>query len=147
LIVCKTNIAEDGGAFYPTEVAFAPDRGLGRMVEIPYMKRFRAWPAHFLTEKWNCVYGNGILAKHCRKLGPRRNRKGAVIMETRPSYMECPDRYEIATEVLSSAVRVLLAAGFYESEVLRLFEQVARKKERAPVWLTPLENEPMGRSP
>jgi hypothetical protein len=61
--------------------------------------------------------------------------------------MECPDRYEIATEVLSSAVRVLLAAGFYGSEVLRLFEQVARKKERAPVWLTPLEDEPTGRSP
>jgi hypothetical protein len=58
-----------------------------------------------------------------------------------------PDRYEIATEVLSSAVRILLAAGFYESEVLRLFEQVARKKERAPVWLTPLEDEPIGGRP
>jgi hypothetical protein len=62
----------------------------------------------------------------------------------RPPYMEHPDKYEIATEVLSSAIRVLLAAGFYESEILRLFEQVGRKKERAPVWLTPLEDEPIG---
>jgi hypothetical protein len=29
LIVCKTNIAGDAGVFYPTEVAFAPDRGPG----------------------------------------------------------------------------------------------------------------------
>ncbi len=64
-------------------------------------------------------------------------------MRMRPPYMEQPDKYEIATEVLSSAIRVLLAAGFYETEIIRLFEQVARKKERAPVWLTPLEDEPI----
>ena len=29
LIVCKTNIAGDAGIFYPTEVAFRPDRGRG----------------------------------------------------------------------------------------------------------------------
>jgi hypothetical protein len=50
-----------------------------------------------------------------------------------------PDKYEIATEVLSSAIRVLQAAGFYEEEILKLFDQVAKKKERLPVWLEPLE--------
>lgn len=61
-------------------------------------------------------------------------------MKNRPSYMQNPDKYEIATEVLSSAIRVLQAAGFYESEILQLFEQVSRKSERYPVWLRPLSN-------
>jgi hypothetical protein len=74
----------------------------------------------------------------------RRQTEEETPMKQRPPYMENPDKYEIATEVLSSAIRVLLAAGFYESEILRLFGQVARKKERAPVWLTPLEDEPIG---
>jgi hypothetical protein len=52
--------------------------------------------------------------------------------------MENPDKYEIAAEVLSSAIRVLQAAGFYESEVLQLFGQVANKRERAPLYLEPL---------
>ena len=38
-------------------------------------------------------------------------------MRPRPPYMENPDKYEIATEVFSSAIRVLKAAGFYESEI------------------------------
>lgn len=52
--------------------------------------------------------------------------------------MENPDKYEVATEVLSSAIRVLQASGFYESEILQLFAQVAKKPERFPVWLQPL---------
>jgi len=51
--------------------------------------------------------------------------------------MENPDKYEVATEVLSSAIRVLQASGFYESEILRLFAQVAKKPERFPIWLQP----------
>jgi DNA-binding transcriptional regulator YhcF (GntR family) len=52
--------------------------------------------------------------------------------------METPDKYEIATEVLSSAIRVLQSAGFYENEILQLFSQVANKRERAPLFLEPL---------
>jgi hypothetical protein len=52
--------------------------------------------------------------------------------------MENPDKYDIATEVLSSTIRVLQAVGFRESEILQLFAQVATKRERSPVWLTPL---------
>ena len=52
--------------------------------------------------------------------------------------MNSPDKYEIATEVLSSAVRVLQTAGFYEDEIAQLFEQVARKPKRSQVWLQPL---------
>lgn len=63
-------------------------------------------------------------------------------MKPRALYMENPDKYDIATEVLSSAIRVLQAVGFYESEILQLFDQVAKKKERFPVWLTPLPDEP-----
>jgi DNA-binding transcriptional regulator YhcF (GntR family) len=59
----------------------------------------------------------------------------------RPDYKEKPDRYEVATEVLSSAIRVLQAAGFYESEILQLFEQVSKKRERFPVWLERLPEE------
>jgi hypothetical protein len=54
--------------------------------------------------------------------------------------MENPNKYDIVTEVLSSAIRVLQAAGFHEREVLQLFAQLARKRERAPVWLEPLTN-------
>jgi hypothetical protein len=63
-------------------------------------------------------------------------------MKPRPEFMERPDKYEIATEVLSSAIRVLQSAGFYESEILQLFDQVAEKPERYPVWLQPLPDEP-----
>ena len=61
-------------------------------------------------------------------------------MRPRPSYMENPDKYEIANEVLSSAIRVLQAAGFYEDEILQLFGQVAAKRERAPLYLQPLSD-------
>ena len=63
-------------------------------------------------------------------------------MERRPEFMERPDKYGIATEVLSSAIRVLQAAGFYESEILQLFSQVANKPERFPVWLEPISERP-----
>lgn len=59
-------------------------------------------------------------------------------MKPRPDFMERPDKYDIATEVLSSAIRVLQAAGFYEGEILQLFDQVAKKPERYPVWLQPV---------
>jgi hypothetical protein len=42
-------------------------------------------------------------------------------MKPRPPFMQNPDKYDIATEVLSSAIRVLQAAGFHESEILQLF--------------------------
>jgi hypothetical protein len=45
------------------------------------------------------------------------------------------DRYDFATEVLSSAIRILRAAGFDEKEIPLLFEQVATKPPRAPLWL------------
>jgi hypothetical protein len=63
-------------------------------------------------------------------------------MKPRPKFMEHPDKYEIATEVLSSAIRVLQAAGFYEAEILQLFDQVAKKKRRLPIWLAPLRDDP-----
>ena len=59
-------------------------------------------------------------------------------MQRRPPSMENPDKLEIATEVLSSAIRILKAAGFYENEISQLFEQVAQKPERYPVWLQPI---------
>jgi hypothetical protein len=59
-------------------------------------------------------------------------------MKRRPPYMENPDKHVIATEVLSSAIRVLQAAGFHEEEILQLFDQVAKKRPRAPFWLEPL---------
>jgi DNA-binding transcriptional regulator YhcF (GntR family) len=62
-------------------------------------------------------------------------------MKSRPAFMENPDKYEIANEVLSSAVRVLQAVGFYESEIIQLFEQVAKKRERFPLYLEPLTDE------
>jgi hypothetical protein len=61
-------------------------------------------------------------------------------MQPRPPYMENPDRYEIATEVLSSAIRVLQAAGFQEDEIPQLFRQVANKTKRVPLYLERLNN-------
>jgi hypothetical protein len=49
--------------------------------------------------------------------------------------MENPDKHEVATEVLSSAVKVLQSVGFYEDEISQLFEQVSKKPNRSPVWL------------
>jgi hypothetical protein len=48
-----------------------------------------------------------------------------------------PDRYDIATEVLSSAIRVLRAAGFSEEEIPKLFQQVADRRARVPLWIEP----------
>jgi hypothetical protein len=61
-------------------------------------------------------------------------------MKPRPQFMENPDKYEVATEVLSSAIKVLQASGFYEAEILQLFGQVAKKRERAPLYLEPLQS-------
>jgi hypothetical protein len=49
--------------------------------------------------------------------------------------LENPDRYEIATEVLSSAIRVLQTAEFEEDEIPKLFAQVAGKRRRGPLYL------------
>lgn len=48
-----------------------------------------------------------------------------------------PNRYDIATEVLSSAIRVLQAVGFSEDEIPKLFEQVAERPARVPLWIGP----------
>lgn len=59
-------------------------------------------------------------------------------MESPPFGTLSSGRYDIANEVLASAVRILRAAGFSEEEIPRLFEQVASRGVRAPVWLDPL---------
>lgn len=59
-------------------------------------------------------------------------------MRNEPFRIANPDRYDIATEVLSSAVRVLQAAGFSEEEIPKLFQQVADRPVRVPVWIEPL---------
>lgn len=46
-----------------------------------------------------------------------------------------PDRYDVATEVLSSAFRILQSVGFSEQEVTKLFAQVVEKGTRGPLWL------------
>lgn len=52
-----------------------------------------------------------------------------------------PDKYDIATEVLSSAIRVLQATGFCEDEIQKLFGQVANRRVRVPLWIEPLETD------
>lgn len=47
-----------------------------------------------------------------------------------------PNRYDIATEVLSSAFRVLQAVGFSEQEIAKLFAQAIEKGPRGPLWLS-----------
>lgn len=61
-------------------------------------------------------------------------------MKERPAFMENPDKYEIANEVIGSAIRILQSAGFYESEILQLFAQASKKKERFPLYLEPLSD-------
>lgn len=49
-----------------------------------------------------------------------------------------PNRYDIATEVLSSAMRILQSVGFSEHEVAKLLAQAADKGSRGPLWLNPV---------
>lgn len=49
-----------------------------------------------------------------------------------------PERYDVATEVLSSAMRVLQAVGFSEQEVAKLLTQAADQGPRGPLWLNPV---------
>ena len=48
-----------------------------------------------------------------------------------------PNKYDVATEVLSSTVRILQSLGFSEREIPQLFEQVAKRPIRGPVWIEP----------
>jgi hypothetical protein len=59
-------------------------------------------------------------------------------MRTEPFKIPKPQKYDIATEVISSAIRVLKAVGFSEEEVPLLFDQVTKRGVRAPLWLEPL---------
>jgi len=59
-------------------------------------------------------------------------------MPTEPFRIMNLDQYDIATEVLSSAVRILQTVGFSEEEIPRLFQQVAERGIRAPLWIEPL---------
>ena len=59
-------------------------------------------------------------------------------MKTEPFRIVTPDKHDIATEVLSSAVRILQAAGFAEDEIPKLFEQVVSRRARVPLWIEPL---------
>jgi hypothetical protein len=40
---------------------------------------------------------------------------------------------------LSGAIKTLQAAGFYEDQVLALFAQASKKRERIALYLTPLD--------
>ena len=60
-------------------------------------------------------------------------------MKSEPYKILNPQKYEVATEVLSSAVRVLQAIGFSEVEIPLLFDQVIKRGVRAPVWLDPVD--------
>jgi hypothetical protein len=62
---------------------------------------------------------------------------GATNMKAAPFRIVNPDRYDIATEVLSSAIRVLEAVGFAKEELPELFKQVANRPARSPVWIDP----------
>jgi hypothetical protein len=59
-------------------------------------------------------------------------------MNPKPFRFVKPNKYEIAMEILASTVRVLFAAGFSESEIPKLFEYVAKRPARAPLWIEPL---------
>jgi len=61
-------------------------------------------------------------------------------MKSEPYRIVNPDKYDVANEVLSSAIRVLQALGFDEEQIPKLFEQVANKPVRVPFWLEPLES-------
>ena len=52
--------------------------------------------------------------------------------------IEGPEKYDVATEVLSSAVRILQSVGFSEQEIPKLFAQVVMSGARAPIWIEPL---------
>lgn len=59
-------------------------------------------------------------------------------MNAEPFKILKPQKYDIATEVVSSAIRVLEAIGFSEKEIPLLFNQVVERGVRAPLWLEPL---------
>lgn len=50
-----------------------------------------------------------------------------------------PTKYDVANEVLASAVRILQAVGFDEQEIPKLFHQVASQPSRGPIWVEALE--------
>jgi len=56
-------------------------------------------------------------------------------MPNEPFRVVFPDRHDIAAEVLSSAIRVLQAVGFSEEEIPKLFQQMAERPVRGPVWI------------
>jgi hypothetical protein len=59
-------------------------------------------------------------------------------MDREPFQIANPDRYDVATEVLASAIRVLQAVGFSEAEIPKLFQQVVNKPTRGPLWIEPV---------
>jgi hypothetical protein len=58
-------------------------------------------------------------------------------MQNRPFEIVNPDKYDIATEVLASAIRILQAVGFSEEEIPNLFSQVSNRRGRTPLWIEP----------
>jgi DNA-binding transcriptional regulator YhcF (GntR family) len=58
-------------------------------------------------------------------------------MTVEPSARLNLQKYDVATEVLSSAIRVLQAIGFSEQEIPKLFQKIADRGVRAPLWLDP----------
>jgi hypothetical protein len=60
-------------------------------------------------------------------------------MRARPSYIESPDKIDLATETIASTIRILKAAGFYDSEIQELFAQVAKRGVRISFWAEPLQ--------
>ena len=62
-------------------------------------------------------------------------------MARKIEFRQIPEKYDIATEVLSSAIRTLKSLGFSEDEIVLLFSQVTRRSVRGPLWLEPLPGE------
>jgi hypothetical protein len=54
------------------------------------------------------------------------------------SYQQSFDKTDFATEVISSTIHILKAAGFSDSEIQELFAQAVRRGVRAPFWAEPL---------
>jgi hypothetical protein len=60
---------------------------------------------------------------------------GDTSMKDEPFRIITPDKYEIATEVLASTIRILQSVGFSENEIPGLFQQVANRPMRGPLWI------------